>query len=83
LPALFGIELVHQYQYCCVWGLTAFLDVCSNVFAALTAILENSFTSSLLCSIIVFNASIFANRALFTILFVTIALSAKMLTVLA
>src|SRR5215467_12332447 len=71
------------YQYCCVEGLTAFLDVCSNVFAVLTAILESSFTSSFLCSIIVFNAFIFANMALFAILVVTIALSAKLLTVLA
>jgi hypothetical protein len=47
------------YQYCCVGELAAFLDACSNVFAVLTAILESSFTSSFLCSIIVFNASIF------------------------
>src|SRR5215831_11310802 len=38
------------YQYGCVEGLAAFLDVCSNVFAVLTAILESSFTSSFLCS---------------------------------
>jgi hypothetical protein len=69
------------YQYCCVEGLAAFLDVCSNAFAVLTAILENSFISS--CSIIVFNASIFANMTLFASLVVTIALSAKLLTVLA
>ena len=43
------------YQYGCVEGLAAFLDVCSNVFAVLTAILESSLTSSFLCSIIVFN----------------------------
>ena len=42
------------YQYGCVEGLAAFLDVCSNVFAVLTAILESSLTSSFLCSIIVF-----------------------------
>jgi hypothetical protein len=29
------------YQYCCVGGLAAFLDACSNVFAVLTAILES------------------------------------------
>ena len=42
------------YHNGCVEGLAAFLDVCSNVFAVLTAILESSLTSSFLCSIIVF-----------------------------
>src|SRR5215469_6749757 len=66
------------YQYGCVE-----VQTCSNVFAVLIAILESSLTSSFLCSIIVFNASIFANMALFAILVVTIALSAKVTTVLA
>jgi len=53
---------------------------CSNVFALLTPILENSFTLSLAFWTDLLNASKFANIALFTNLVTAIVLSAKALT---
>ena len=64
-------------------SLATSFDVCANVLAALTPILENSFTSSLSCCTKVRNALIFAKIALFAILVVIIILSAKLPTVLA
>jgi len=60
--------MLQGFQHTHADGLAAFLDVCSNVFAVLTAILENSFTSSFLYSMAVFNASVFAKMTLFAII---------------
>jgi hypothetical protein len=53
------------------------LDACSNAFAALTPILDNSFVLSRVCCTVVLNASIFANIVLFTSLVAANVLSAK------
>ena len=59
------------------------LDVCSNVLALLTPILDSSFTLSFACCIEVLNASMLANIMLFTNLVAAIILSAKLLTIFA
>src|ERR671933_285867 len=59
------------------------LDVCSNVFAAFTPILENSFALSFVCCSDVLNASIFPNIVLFVTLIAVTTLFAKLLTAFA
>src|ERR671939_2178555 len=59
------------------------LDVCSNVLALLTPILDNSLALSFACCSEVLYASMFANIMLFTNLVAAIILSAELLAIFA